>query len=175
MNVDETMLCDFSDMVRAARGQRANIRLRHFLEALSSEFEHINNVPLMTFIELVFSREKLHQETMQIVWRLGGLLERHVLNLQKHSPTNSKMVYQSFVFDGERAGMARVASYWVATQDHCATFGLQFLSGSIDKSRVHSYGVLSSCWADVSGIAWWGVPQDNPHHITFTNGFWTHG
>ena len=105
-----------------------------------------------------FDTTKTHQITTNMP--LGSILDRKLL-LQLEDQSSQYIEVSTTLHDNciaERE--ARTSGYWLVVADLCATIDMQFLSGSLDKSRVHSYGLCNGAFAVPSGDSWWAVPQD---------------
>ena len=54
----------------------------------------------------------------------------------------------------------RCAQYFHAVGEHILATKPLFLSGTLDKSRVHCFGLVNGIFATNDNTAWWAVPQD---------------
>ncbi len=97
----------------------------------------------------------------QLIWATGDLLDEHIV--QVHNGVPCEVVEVGVMGERETGNReARCPRYWQAAAEYCSSFPIKHLSGSIDKSRVHSFGLVNGVFGVPNGTVWWAVPQDSP-------------
>lgn len=166
--IDEEQNVDFTGLDDL---RFASAVARKWLGVLERRFPG-NPPSLMEFIRFLVcdmvTREWQRNFTQQIFWSLGALFDDKLVRIL--AVPDPLLSWVSVV---ERVPIQKetslVALYVQSAQDLIRCEGAQFLSCSVDKSRVASYGMLCGAYVLPSGNTFWGPPQDRPrgHVVLF--------
>jgi hypothetical protein len=160
--VDRTGFVDCKALMDIVVGNRdAALCMNH----IKKRFGSANGILLMDLLQWLstvgFARVKEQTFTMQVFTRLGEGLDE----LFQDFPDDSAYVSARARLTRE-ALVPRVsvnnARYYQAVHDTVAATDQIHFSGAMDKSRVHTIGLLDGVFAIPENKAWYAPPQDPP-------------
>jgi hypothetical protein len=98
--------------------------------------------------------------SMQFMWRLGEAFDDLIVRLPGQPFGCGSITVE--LRDTDLSVSITNALYMQGVEDAVALTGAKFLSGSFDKPRVHSYGMMNGAYALPGNVAFWAVPQEKP-------------
>ena len=120
-------------------------------------------VPLMDLLEWLvrdaFPRARPRLLPLQFLWGLGLALDKRLAGAVGRNTERTGAVLVS-VSEQTVPQELLVALYHQGVAEMARLAGPRFLSGAVDKSRVHSYGLMNGAYALPDNTCFWAVPQD---------------
>ena len=107
-----------------------------------------------------FERAQRRVLPIQFLWMCGEMFEKFIIAAVQDETDVVKDSSGVSIEEAKPAEVAVVALYAQALGEQAKLDGCQFLSGAVDKSRVHQHGCWNGCYARTDNVAMWAAPLD---------------